>query len=551
MNDAKNDAQTRLNGLKDRSRSRFKKKFVDNHEFIQNEENDDIKNVYIDLQTKLINKSKESKTAQDGRTYHLWDDGSGYSKTDSWDTYLFKSSDSKAVSAVTFYLGFKKVAKKAETKATNNTHTLATLFPAFKTNSIENPSGFLKEHRFEFGKDTTEEDFVRDNASRRLGNHQNTNSPVESKETPRTARNSVDNVDDSRKVLDSVRKRLCPTQNSPVESKETPRMARNSVDNVDDSRKVLDSVAPKLLCPTQEQGSLPSSTANVNDSREVQEYRPKDKESTGTNEAIVEYRSPTRTALNPVGSEKMSLEISPGHVRLRMGERSLYPSECRQVIEHGTIMPYNRRHPGKIVYEWRGKRVSVLARDRDSSTKTICTVFDTNVRSKRERIANFLNPPIHGDYEDDDQYDEDYAAYLQSKDEVAMKNFWADELQKTIGEKISVDEVSYHYLRSKRFEARRDQSIDNFETNADNGINRLRDHRLEGSESRNNGSRNHHGDDNFQHRDKRLKRSVSDYQGHSNNESLENNHGMANSRRSMGSHPNTNSSRNNYPPYRR
>ena len=231
MNDAKNDAQTRLNGLKDRSRSRFKKKFVDNHEFIQNEENDDIKNVYIDLQTKLINKSKESKTAPDGRTYHLWDDGSGYSKTDSWDTYLFKSSDSKAVSAVTFYLGFKKVAKKAETKATNNTHTLATLFPTFKTNSIENPSGFLKEHSFEFGKDTTEEDFVRDNASRRLGNHQNTNSPVESKETPRTARNSVDNVDDSRKVLDSV--------------------------------------ARKRLCPKQEQGSLPSSTANVNDSCEV------------------------------------------------------------------------------------------------------------------------------------------------------------------------------------------------------------------------------------------------------------------------------------------
>ncbi|OEU11559.1 hypothetical protein FRACYDRAFT_245615 [Fragilariopsis cylindrus CCMP1102] len=430
-------------------------------------------NVYGLAGASITTPRHESKTAQDGRTYHLWDDGSGYSKTDSWDTYLFKSSDSKAVSAVTFYLGFKKVAKKAETKATNNTHTLATLFPTFKTNSIENPSAFLKEHSFEFGKDTTEEDFVRDNASRRLGNHQNTNSPVESKETPpQTARNSVDNVDDSRKVLDSVRKRLCPTQNSPVESKETPRMARNSVDNVDDSRKVLDSVAPKLLCPTQEQGSLPSSTANVN------------------NEAIVEYRSPTRTALNPVGSEKMSLEISPGHVRLRMGERSLYPSECRRVIEHGTIMAYNRRHPGKIVYEWRGKRVSVLARDRDSSTKTICTVFDTNVHSKRERIANFLNPPIHGDYEDDDQYDEDYAAYLQSKDEVAMKNFWADELQKTIGEKISVDEVSYHYLRSKRFEARRDQSIDNFETNADHGINRLRDHhRLEGSESRNNGSR--------------------------------------------------------------
>ena len=118
------------------------------------------------------------------------------------------------------------------------------------------------------------------------------------------------------------------------------------------------------------------------------------------------------------------------------------------------------------------------------------------------------------------------------------------------------------FLESKRFEARRNQSIDNFETNADNEINRLRDHRLKQSESRNNGSRNHHGydvdkesfgmeshwDDDFQHRDKRLKQSVSNYQGHSNNESLKNNHSTANSRRSMGSHPATNSSRNNYSP---
>ena len=152
-----------------------------------------------------------------------------------------------------------------------------------------------------------------DNASRCLGNHQNTNPPVESKVTPRTARNSVDNVDDSRKVLDNV--------------------------------------ARKCLCPTQEQGSSPSSMANVNDSREVQEYRSKDKESTGINKAIMEYRSPTRTASNPVGLEKMSLEISPGHVELRMSERSTYTSECQQVIKHGTIMPYNRRHPGKIVYD--------------------------------------------------------------------------------------------------------------------------------------------------------------------------------------------------------
>ena len=104
-------------------------------------------------------------------------------------------------------------------------------------------------------------------------------------------------------------------------------------------------------------------------------------------------------------------------------------------------MPYNRRHPGKIVYDWRGKRVSVLESDRDSLTKTICTVFDMNVRTTREQIANFLNPPIRGDYEDDDQYDEDYAAYLWSKDEVARKYLWVDELQKITGEKISVHEV--------------------------------------------------------------------------------------------------------------
>ena len=385
------------------ARTRFEQKFVSLGELIQqNSHNAGTQNVYIDWQTKLIKESEEMKTTPDGRTYRLWDDNV-YSTTSSWSTYLLGSTDSNAVLAVKYYLDLKEITKQAETEATNNKHILTVLTPvfqAFKTNSIENPSGFLAQlQRFAFRKDTTEENFRRDHADRYVGNHQNTNSPAESKE-------------------------------------------------------LGTEVAKKADTRT---------TTNNNTLRRLSQLCEKD-----SIETLTSFLDKLQRFGNPTDVEDF-----------------VRNNAHRRTEEQGNLCPRAKAHTESL------RRDNVY-----SSTETLCTVIGT----KNKQIANFFNSsnpppnPKRDDYKDEDQYEEaklDHTTYLRSKDEVARKCLWADDLENIIGDNIPVHEVIYHYQQSKRFEARHNRSIDDYKTETDKEINRRRD-RLAWLEGGNNGSRNLH-----------------------------------------------------------
>jgi len=450
MNDAGNAAQRKRKDIQKHARFRFEDDFVSKHHKLiqQNSGHAGTQNAYIEQQTQLIKESMEIKKTPDGLTYHLW--GDGYKKTISWDAYLLGSKDSETVIAVKYYLDLKEIAKQAETEATNNKHMFAPLFQALKPNSIENPSGFVAQMQtFAFRKDATEENFRRDNVGRVVGNHQNTNSPGKPKETPRTGCN-------------------------------------NSVANVDDSPKELDSVPRRRLFNTG------------------------------------------GTRSNPVGSTE--LIVTSGHELLRMGERSIFLSECLQIIEQGTIVP-NPRHPDKINYELHGKVVSVLKRDHHSSTKRICTVFDRHVSTEKERIENFLKQPIRSEYENDDEYKKDYTTYLRAKKEVAKKYFKAENEINRLKNRVAHHEDHW--------------DVDYLDQSGHNDSKRRRNDLHHGPNKR-----QRRDDDDYHHDNRRQRQGGSGYRGHSNNESLRNNRSTASRRRSTGSGP-TNSSRNNYSPHRK
>ena len=491
MKVAGNDAHKKLNNLKDCWRSRFKKKFVSNHKSIQQNSGHGTQNALMEMQTQLIKESMERKDLSDGRTVYLWT-GDGYNKTSSPETYLLESKDSEAVTAVKYYLDLKEIDKQAETKSTDIKHTLDSMSQLCKKSSTEDLTRFLGTVEG-LRHDTTGEKFRRDNAGSSVGNHQNTNSPGKPKETPRTGRTSVANVDDSPHELSSVpRKRLFSRPN---------------------------------------QGNAPSFTATATG----QGGRPKDNESTGHNEAITNYRSPTgETRSNQVGSNYFEIILSSGHELLRAGQRSIYPSVIRQIIERGTIVP-NPQHQDKINYEWRGKVVSVLKCDRNSSTKRICTVFDRRMSTEKEQIKNFLKYPIRSEYENDDEYKKDCAFYLRAKDAVAKKYFKAEN---------EINRLKNHVAHLEDHGHLEDHwDVDYLDQPGHNDSKRRRNDLQHGPNKR-----RRRNDDDYHHDNNRQRQSGSGYRGHSNNESLGNNRS---GRRSTGS-ATTDSSRNNYsPPHRK